>query len=194
MEENIQNGSSPLINFFHSILQPSISCSTLCEEDYPVENLISSDNNKLNRGFIAYLTKPPVSLDIQLMCPIQLISIKIWPEIGSLKSTGIDIFITIQGRSEKIASCDDLISEKNVVFSRLGAPSDSLDLSQSKKCFFFRNFRENAKIDKFTIRIWKTRNSSVPVIKKVWLHCFELSFQLECETKIKHFRLRSGEK
>lgn len=167
MEPIVQNDSSPLINFFHSAMQPTVSCSTLCEEDYPVDNLISSDCNKFNRGFIAYLSKPPVTLDIQLMCPIQLISIKIWPEIGSLKSTGMDIFTTMHGRSEKIASCDDLISENSVVFCRLGDTSDSSALSQTKKCFFFRNFREYARIDKFTIRIWKTRNSSVPAIKKV---------------------------
>ncbi|KAG4080147.1 hypothetical protein HA402_008218 [Bradysia odoriphaga] len=101
------------------------------------------------------------------MCPIQLMSIKIWPEVGSLKSTGIDIFTTINGRSEKIAICNDLtMSENNVVFCRLDNSSDQ-GLPQSKKCFFFRNFRANAKIDKFTIRIWKTRNSSVPAIKKI---------------------------
>lgn len=160
----IQNKSLALINFFHPALQPSISCSTLGAEDYPVENLISKDFNKSNRGFIVYLSKPPITLDIKLMCPIQLMSIKIWPEVGSLKSTGFDIFTMTNGRNEKIASCDNL-SENSVVFCRSNDSAEN-QVSHTKKCYFFRNFRENAKVEKLTIRIWKTRNSSVPVIKK----------------------------
>lgn len=157
--------SSPLINFFHPVLQPSISCSTLGAEDYPVENLISSDFYKSNRGFIVYLSKPPISLDINLMCPIELTSIKIWPEIGSLKSTGFDIFTKLNGRTEKIASCDNL-NENSVVFCRLKDLSE-LSAAHVKKCFFFRNLKEYTKVDRFTLRIWKTRNSSAPAIKKI---------------------------
>lgn len=160
-----QNKSSPLINFLNPALQPSISCSTFGAEDYPIENLISKDFNKSNRGFIVYLSKPPISLDINLICPIELMSIKIWPEIGSLKSTGFDIFTKTNGRNEKIASCDNL-NESSVVFCRLN-DSTECEGSQAKKCYFFRNLRENAKVDKLTIRIWKTRNSSVPAIKKI---------------------------
>lgn len=156
---------SPLINFFHPALKPSISCSTLGADDNPVENLISNDFYKSSRGFIAYLSKPPVTLDIKLMCPIELMSIKIWPEIGSLKSTGFDIITKINDRSEKIASCDNL-NESSLVFCRLGDSSE-MPAAHMKKCFFFRNFYRNVKVDKFTIRIWKTKNSSVPAVKKI---------------------------
>lgn len=156
---------SSLINFFHPALRPSISCSTLAAEDYPVDNLISSDFYKSNRGFIVYLSKPPVSIDITLMCPIQLTSIKIWPEIGSLKSTGFDILTKVNGRTEKIACCDDL-NENSVVFCRLKDCSE-MPATHIKRCFFFRNLKDFTTVDQFTVRIWKTRNSSAPAIKKI---------------------------
>lgn len=165
MEISCHPNSSPLINFLHPVLQPSISCSTLAAEDYPVDNLISSDFYKSNRGFIVYLSKPPISLDVNLMCPIDLQSIKIWPEIGSLKSTGFDIFIKINGRTEKIASCDNL-NENSLVFCRLTDSSEQ-SAAHIKKCFFFRNLKEYTKVDRFTLRIWKTRNSSAPAIRKI---------------------------
>lgn len=158
---------SPLINFFHHKLKPKLSCSIVGAEDYPIENLISCDSNKSNRGFIGYLSKPPISLDIVLVCPIQLMSIKIWPEIGSLKSTGFDILAKTNGRNEndKIANCDDL-SESSVVFCRLNDSTVNVP-SQMKKCFFFRNLSYNATVQSLTIRIFKTKNSSVPVLKKL---------------------------
>lgn len=156
---------SALINFLDPALQPSISCSALSAEDNPVENLISSDINASNRGFVVYLSKPPISLNINLMCSIELASIKIWPEIGSLKSTGFEIFIIKKDSNEKIASCDEL-NENSVVFCRLNDSSE-IHASHIKKCFFFRNLRQNTIVDKLMIRIWKTKNSCVPVIKKI---------------------------
>lgn len=155
---------STLINFLNPILKPLISCTATGAEDYPIDNLISNDRVKSQLGFIVYLSKPPVNLSINLICPIELNVIKIWPEIGSLKSTGFDVFMIRNDRQEKIATCEN-VDENGVMFCRIN--DAEMCVNNFKKCFFFRNLQNNMRVDKLMIRIWKTKDSCVPVIKKM---------------------------
>lgn len=82
-------------NFLNPPFGPQITCSCTVEDFHGAENLISDDKQKLRRGFMAYrVIKPPIELEFQLCCPIELCSIRIWPKIDSLKSTGFEIFAT----------------------------------------------------------------------------------------------------
>lgn len=76
------------LNFLDHRLKPRISTDAVCEDEYSIENLIAP----IPREFIAYgPTKPPVSIDVKLVCPIFLGCVKIWAKVGSLKSTGFEI-------------------------------------------------------------------------------------------------------
>lgn len=81
-------------NFLDPIFQTKIKCSCPVDDFHGVENLISSDQQQFQRGFMAYrVVKPPIELEISLCCCIELNSIKIWPQIDSLKSIGFEVFI-----------------------------------------------------------------------------------------------------
>lgn len=84
--------SKETINFLEKNFQAKVKCS--CPEDdfHLAENLVSCEREKPNRGFIAYrVIKPPIDLEFKLCCCIELMSMKIWPQIDSLKSTGFEI-------------------------------------------------------------------------------------------------------
>lgn len=83
--------SDRIVNFSNSKFA-KIKCSCAVEDFYSIENLVSNDQQKLGRGFMAFrVVKPPVEIEFQLCCCIELVSIKIWPQIDSLKSTGFEI-------------------------------------------------------------------------------------------------------
>lgn len=91
-----------LVNFLDPMFETQVKCSCIVDDFHGVENLIANDEQKLARGFMAYrVVKPPVELEFQLCCSIELVSIKIWPQIDSLKSIGFEIFI----------QCDNVYSE-----------------------------------------------------------------------------------
>lgn len=96
------------INFLDPIFDTKIKCSCIVDDYYPAENLISTNRQQLARGFMAYnVVKPPIELEFQLCCCIELICIKIWPQIDSLKSTGFELHINgnnIEAEYRKTAS------------------------------------------------------------------------------------------
>lgn len=91
-----------IINFLDPMFDTKLKCSCIVDDFRPIENLISNDKQKLNLGFMAYhVVKPPVELEFHLCCSIELVSMKIWPQIDSLKSIGFEVFI----------KCDNVDSE-----------------------------------------------------------------------------------
>lgn len=86
--------SDQIINLLDSKFNTKVMCSCAVEDYYSAENLISNDKQKLDRGFMAFrVIKPPVELEFELCCCIELVSIKIWPRVNSLKSIGFEIFV-----------------------------------------------------------------------------------------------------
>lgn len=80
-------------NFLDSKLLPKISCKTPSTENYEIENLISDNYAKRIRGFIAYpAIKPPITIEIEFLCPINLFYILLKTTVGTQKCTGIEIF------------------------------------------------------------------------------------------------------
>lgn len=62
-----------LYNFLDSRLLPKLTTSAQCTEDHALENLISENFLARSRGFVADTrTKPPVHVDIELICPINV--------------------------------------------------------------------------------------------------------------------------
>jgi hypothetical protein len=80
-----------LINFLDFKLEPKVHYD--CVTEHKPENLISRDIEQLTQGFMAYsVTKPPVELEFELIALIQVHSIKIWAQLGSLQSTGFELW------------------------------------------------------------------------------------------------------
>lgn len=78
-----------LFNFCDPRLRPEIQCSTINTEGYEVSNLI----NDSDKGFLAYACiKPPINIDITFLCNVCVNHILIWPQVGSQKSSGFQLY------------------------------------------------------------------------------------------------------
>lgn len=103
-----------MINFLHPQMQPKVWCSAVPDDGYLPENLISPDPAKYSLGFMTYpVEKPPVDLIFELCCSIQLQQLTIWTRIGSLKTTGLEVFVQSTPQSDyiKIAACYELLDD-----------------------------------------------------------------------------------
>ncbi|XP_043600874.1 RING finger protein 37 [Bombus pyrosoma] len=78
-----------LFNFCDPRLRPEIQCSTVSTEGYEVTNLITGTD----KGFLAYACiKPPINIDVTFICNICINHILIWPQVGSQKSSGFQLY------------------------------------------------------------------------------------------------------
>ncbi|KAK9298344.1 hypothetical protein QLX08_008259 [Tetragonisca angustula] len=78
-----------LFNFCDPRLKPEIQCSAVNTEGYEITNLISDSD----KGFLAYACiKPPINIDITFLCNVCINHILIWPQVGSQKSSGFQLY------------------------------------------------------------------------------------------------------
>lgn len=164
--------SSAFLNFLCPKLKPKVKCSAVADDYYLPDNLISSDRQKNNCGFMAYpVTKPPIDLEFSLICNIELNCIKIWPQINSLKSTGFEIYISRSDDDnsifEKVGSYSNL-TENGIVFVRSNEDTDNpwSDNGHFARSRFFRTTGALRSVRKVRVSIKQT-NRCVPVMKRV---------------------------
>ena len=156
-----------MINFSSHKMLPKIKCDKISDDEYPVENLIHKDHRKQDLGFMAYsLTKPPIELTIDFVCNVDLKLVKIWTQLGSLKSTGFDLFAKNKNDEFlKVASGDCEDNHQKIVFT---CP-DKQEISNDSKTqnFFIKSlyFLKNTPSLKILIR--KTHRWCIPVVKKL---------------------------
>lgn len=179
-----------MMNFLNANLNPSIKCNAVLDDTYLPENLLSNDSQKNSLGFMAYhVTKPPIDLTFELICPINLYCIKIWSKMNSLKSTSFEIGIKSINANEiefiKIGNCYNLLDNENGVTFINQNHNYANDLHYDENLikfpkdfrsvtFFngynYRKLLQNTKMIKVSIK--STLSSCVPVIKKIeiWGH------------------------
>ncbi|XP_044753201.1 RING finger protein 37 [Coccinella septempunctata] len=81
-----------MINFLHPILNPKVICDKSALGGYEAKNLISKSYIEKANGFLAYTTfKPPIDLDFELICPVDIHYIIIKSTVGNHRSTGLEI-------------------------------------------------------------------------------------------------------
>lgn len=105
-----------MINFLNSSLIPKVVCDKSAMDGYEAKNLISGNFLERANGFLAYTTiKPPIELDFELICPVDIHYIQIKSSVGNHRSTGLEIFAECSGRFVSIGKSlhDD---EEGVVF------------------------------------------------------------------------------
>lgn len=115
------------------------------------------------------VVKPPIELEFQLCCTIELCSIRIWPKIDSLKSTGFEIYATGDGAQcefRKVASHFNL-QENCIHFindSIISVKNDGRDLAVTP--FYSSARNQLRKIHTIKIIIKQTAKC-VPVLKRI---------------------------
>lgn len=156
------------LNFVHPKLEPTVWCSAVGDDGYPAENLISSDIKKFDLGFMAYaVEKPPIELVFTFCCPITLHSLKLSTRMGSLKTTGLDIYViqneTSNSEYVKVGSCFDL-TEDVVEFSLNQPTTSQFNL---RSCKLFRTLHARVPVKKVKVCIKTTARRCTPVLKKI---------------------------
>ncbi|XP_063236835.1 RING finger protein 37 [Bacillus rossius redtenbacheri] len=164
-----------LINFCHPALKPKVSCSCLSNEEHDVTNLVSSDARERARGFLAYVVvRPPVRVELQFACHINVGRVALWPQVGSQKSTGLEIFSQHDegGAEERLGSVELQSGEQGVVFHQAGSLGVSAPLGFVRRAFGARP-AQLRRVKGLVVRIFRTR-SSVPALGRVevwgWIH------------------------
>ncbi|KAJ8868190.1 hypothetical protein PR048_031999 [Dryococelus australis] len=157
-----------LMNFCNSVLKPKVKSSCLCNEEYDVTNLISSNYLKYSRGFVAYVVvKPPVFVEFEFVCPVNVSHVIIWSEVGGQKSSGLELFSKHERNdtAAKIGWAMLRDGQPGVVFHQGDVepgqvPAGFVCTLLSERAAPLRNVRN------VVVRIFKTR-SSVPALGRV---------------------------
>ncbi|XP_054766558.2 RING finger protein 37-like [Lytechinus pictus] len=114
------------INFCSLAFGTKVACSSVSSDGYEVENLLKAGKYGQMKGFLAeYFIKPPVTITFTFPFKIDICSIIIDPNVGSQKSSGVEIFsATIPDGKESSGMQDEADrngrSESFVVSTNIG--------------------------------------------------------------------------
>lgn len=155
-----------LINFLNPKLNPKVTSDTVHEDDYPPSNLISTDFRKQNQGFSGYSVSRQANLYFEFPHCIQVRQIKIWNTLGSLRSSGFDIYGEANDVFEKVGSVNHFTGDSLMMcFPR---NQNSTASSQAhEKILFFKNAGNVLADTKKVKIICKSTGNSPPVMKKI---------------------------
>lgn len=158
-----------LFNFCDPRLKPEIQCNAVNTEGYEITNLISDSD----KGFLAYACiKPPINIDITFLCNVCINHILIWPQVGSQKSSGFQLYAKTSNdanvsysllASGFLNSTDVglLFCPSSINHETISTPSNFL------KCFIKSSLRYlTTYTNSLRICICKTKNS-VPALGKI---------------------------
>ncbi|CAH1185381.1 unnamed protein product [Phyllotreta striolata] len=82
-----------MLNFTNPCLLPKVVCKTPSTDDYGAENLISPNYTDKMRGFISYPSiKPPVEIEFNFICPVNMHYIVLNTTVGNQRCSGIELF------------------------------------------------------------------------------------------------------
>lgn len=167
-----------IVNFLNPIFETSIKCNAVLDDFYLPENLISSDRRKFDLGFMAYrVQKPPMHLEFELMCHIDLHCVKLWPKLDSLKSISFEVHVDDGSKPDsayvKVGNCYNLI-EDGVIFERCSPTqkviSDNFVSNEHnfRRIPFFRSssLKTMSQVKRVKISITQTARCT-PVLKRI---------------------------
>ncbi|KAG5891376.1 hypothetical protein JTB14_020108 [Gonioctena quinquepunctata] len=140
-------------------------------DGYEVDNLISENFSDRNRGFIAYSAiKPPVEIEFEFICPINIHFIKLDTVVGSQKCSGIEIYA--KSRSSSYTSiCRSVFNKAGVYFcnsrkySKVTPPDG---FNENNELAFFKSNTFKCFLDAASIKVVIFRTEkSVPCLGSV---------------------------
>ncbi|KAJ3640888.1 hypothetical protein Zmor_027421 [Zophobas morio] len=89
-----------MYNFLDPKLMPKLQCSAPAMDNYEPHNLISDNEAVRARGFLAYtVTRPPIELEFEFLCSVDISFIILQTSIGNQKCTGIELFARSEASS-----------------------------------------------------------------------------------------------
>lgn len=165
------------VNFCIPGLTATIKSSCVPSDGYDVDNLISSDFYKKQRGFLAErFIKPPVTLNFEFVCDIQINYLVIQSNVGAQKSAGLEVFTTknfdvdsgLKQDTELNSVASGIIrnGEDGFVFYKHGYDvRQKIPASNFVFCTFKSSRNLGTKV--LIIKIFKTYGSSIPALGKV---------------------------
>ncbi|XP_017856262.1 PREDICTED: RING finger protein 37 [Drosophila arizonae] len=164
---------SSLINFLNPKLKPSVECDAICEDGYTAANLISDNEEHIERGFMCFaVCKPPVDIVFDFPKAIDLKVIKLWPSSGALRSTGFEVHGKYDGIWERVAYVRDLPKGMDSVTfcyqSDYNSRSSAAAAQQrSEKVFFFKTAHKILGATNSVKIVIRTTERCPPVLRKI---------------------------
>lgn len=159
-----------LANFLHPALSPQIESSTISSEGLELSNLISADEQLLQKGFLAErFISGPVSIRLTFTCPITIKYVVIWPQVGTQKSSAFELsLLSSTNECKRFATCQIPSDKNGILFHKEGSQVDLSRLSPEVKSFarstFFRS-RIHECVEVIQVKIF--RSHFVPAIKRI---------------------------
>lgn len=162
------------VNFCSHGLTATVKSSCVSCDGYEVENLISSDFYKRQKGFLAErFIKPPVTLTFEFVCEIDINYLVIQSNVGAQKSAGLEVFTTTNldnntqdTKLNSVASGVIRNVEIGFVFYRHGYDVRKKIPANN---FVFSTFKSSRDLVTrvLSIKIFKTHSSSIPALGRV---------------------------
>lgn len=166
------------VNFCSHGLTVSVKSSAVTCDGYEVDNLISSDFFKKQKGFLAErFIKPPVTLTFEFACDIQINYLVIQSNVGAQKSAGLEVLTSTNSDDNRGEIAQD---------TKLNSVAFGIIKSEETGFVFYRHgydIRKKIPVDNFvfstfkssrnlvtrvlTIKIFKTYGSSIPALGRV---------------------------
>lgn len=154
-----------MYNFLDAKLMPKVTSTSPATDDYEATNLIDKNLSIRSRGYLAYtIIRPPVELEFEFLCPVDIRYISINAVVGRQRCTGIEIFAKADSLYCSIAR--GIFAKEKVIFctshyySKANSPEESGDV-----IFFKRNeFKVFTRAKFIKIVIFKTDGRSVPCL------------------------------
>ncbi|CAG9830034.1 unnamed protein product [Diabrotica balteata] len=160
-----------MFNFLDSKLVPKVVCRTPATDNYEVDNLISNKYIDKIRGFISYSAiKPPVEVEFEFICPVNIHYIIINTTVGNQKCSGIELLAKKQN-SDYISIGKCIYENSGIVFCNSRKYSNTqlppnCDTSFHLAFFKSHTFQHFLNAQSIKIIIFRTEKS-VPCIGSV---------------------------
>lgn len=161
---------SEVYNFLSSKLAPKVKTDSPCMDGYEASNLTNPNMLLKARGFLAYAhVKPPVDVDIELICPVDVHYIVLHTVVGSQRSTGI-VLLGADHMNRFVEFAQSTFQADGVIFCNSNYYTKS-KLPPNMNNFPIRFFKSNyryvfSKCNKFKVRIFRT-DRTVPCLANV---------------------------
>lgn len=128
-----------LVNFALSTLGTQISCDKVSSDGYEPDNLLQAGGGWRRQGFLAErFIKPPVTLTLTFPCPVHISHIVLDPQVGSQRSSAIEIYTATRGITQRqfgSTTNHSALSERTVTFDGNRAAEGSCHVSQPEPIF-----------------------------------------------------------
>lgn len=135
-----------LIDFCHHCVRSKIKADKVSFDGYEADNLLSSNINKKQKGFLSdNFVKPPINVTVQFPCNVAINRIVIDPAVGQQKSCDIKIFTASEKMTDSWLYSKDGnhgnrdIKQDGVLFSYAGNVSQT---DPKTICFVNYQFKE----------------------------------------------------